>query len=263
MKTNKDLLEFEEQKKLYEKFSVDTLESLETLYYYILDEKPPLAFNIIYQKKYDENIDNYNGRNEITENIAIENFNISEINSMLDDLSDQELAVISRPILKAISVINMSDYESSLIPKLIEFQSVQQESISHRFTPIAYGMLPKDVKNFFSKFSYIGLDNFDKILDNTHHERLKDIKRVKNEALLIKRKKYNNVTTCTTTTISTYKLTDLKITLSSLTEIELSFFADLVKDAFESTNDNDMNELLKSIETEIQERPNKVNKKTV
>ena len=232
MKTEKNnLLEFEEQKALYDKFSVDTLESLDTLYYYVLEEKTPMSFNIIYQKKYEENADNYNGREEMTENIYLDNFDITEINNTLKDLSDQELAFISKPIYKAISNIDPCDPESKIGNKLKEFDKVFQQEIKKRFTPIYEGMLLKDVKNFFYKFSLAALENFDRILDYTGHERLDEIKRVKEEAYKSKKKKYTNNVVTTISDVLDFEYYKFAGKIEELTDLELDFFHSLVNDA--------------------------------
>lgn len=269
MKSN-NLLSFEDQKKLFERYSIDTLESLD-LIYDIIKEDTPLSFSIIFDKKYEENKDNYEGRNEYTYGTRIANFDISEIANSLNDLSDQELAYISTPVIKAISKINPDQQEIDLIPKLIEFEKAQQASLTNRFTPIYKGMLLKDIKNFFSKFSLSGLEYFDNILDYCNHDRINDIRRVKNEALDIKYKKYkNNVMTIPTE--KNFNLTKFKSTFSSLTDREMEFLHELVENAAmyldciqeysdyykEEIEDfdlndypiKDMNELLDSIEKE-------------
>lgn len=230
MKTS-NVLSFEEQKRLFERFSANTLESLDTLYYYILDENLPLSLKIISQQKYEENAENYNGRQEITEDLLFQWFDISEIIESLNDLSDEELTYISSPIIRAISKIDPTGKNLAITPKLLEFEKVQQEVLTKRVTPISNGMLPKDVKNFFKKFSLVGLEHFDEILDYTHHERIDDIRRVKNEALGIKHKKYTNNSTTTISSVDHFKLTNLKAAFSSLTDRELDFFHELVEDA--------------------------------
>ena len=271
MKKN-SLLEFGEQKELYDKFSVDTLESLDTIYYYIIDEKPPIAFNIIYQQKYEENADNYNGREELTESTLIDNIDISEITNNLKNLSDQELSVISRPIYKAISKADPSNPDLKLMKKLMEFNNEFNIEIEKRFTPIYEGMLPKDVKEFFLKFSLTGLEFFDNILDYTNHDRIDEIKRVRNEAIEAKHKRYTNNSTTTISTVTNYNLTQFKSSFKSLTDLELEFLHSLVEDAslyldsiqdysdyykeiIEDFDINDypielVNELLKLVETE-------------
>ena len=230
MKSN-NLLNYDDQKQLYEKYSVDTLESLDTLYYYVLEENAPMALNYIYQKKYEENADNYNGREELTESILLDNFDISEITNSLKDLSDQELAVIAKPIYKAISKTGLTNPESNIEKQLIEYDKAHQNEIEKRFTPIYKGMLLKDVKTFFLKFSLTGLEFFDNILDYTSHERIDEIRRVKNEALDIKHKRYTNNITNTLSTVRNCNLTQFKSSFSALTDFELEFLHTLVEDA--------------------------------
>ena len=230
MKSN-SLLSLDEQKKLYERYSVDTLESLDTLYYYIIDEKPPISFNIVYQKKYDENADNYNGREEVTESMLLDNFDISEITNSLKDLSDEELSVISKPIYKAISKTNPCDSESKLIQKLREFDKEFNKEIEKRFTPIYEGMLLKDVRDFFLKFGMIGLENFDTILNYCSHERKEEIRRVKNEAEESKSKKYKNSVSSLSTMPKDFRIVDFKAVFSTLTDLELEFLHSLVEEA--------------------------------
>ena len=226
---NNSLLSLDEQKKLYERFSVDTLESLDTLYYYIIEEKTPISFNIVYQKKYDENADNYNGRQEVTESMLLDWFDISEINNSLKDLSDEELSVISRPIFKAISKTNPCDNKSELSQKLREFDKAFNEEIEKRFTPIYEGMLPKDVKSLFLKFSPAGLEYFDNILNYSKNPRIDEIIRVRNEASDIKEKKYKN-NVMALKTVKDFNITKFKSVFSLLTDLELNFLHDLVEE---------------------------------
>ena len=227
---NNSLLNFEEQKKLFERFSVYTLESLEILYD-VIEQDSPLSFRIVFKKKYEENRDNYEGRNEYTYSTKIDNFDISEITNSINDLTDQELAYITNPIFKTISTINPREEEIKIIPKLLEFQKAHEASITNRFTPIYKGMLPKDVKNFFLKFSLVGLEFFDDILDYCSDPRINDIKRVKNEALEIKHKRYLNNNASTLSTVRNFKLSQLQASFSSLTDIEIEFFHGLIDDA--------------------------------
>ena len=228
---NKSLLEFEDEKKLYEKFSVDTLESLDTLFYYVLDEKTPISFNIVFQKKYDENADNYNGREETTEKMLLDNFDISEITNSLKYLSDNEFEVISKPICKAISITIPSETNTKLAQELIEFEQAHQEEIVKRITPIYKDMLQKDIKNLFSKFSIGGLEFFDNILNYVDHERIDDIKRAKNEALENKYKKYKGNVTTISDANKVFNLTQFKSSFPALTDLELEFLYGLVEEA--------------------------------
>ena len=230
VKTN-GLLDLNGQKKLFDRYNIYTLDSLD-LIYDIIGEDTPIGFNIIFDNKYEENRDNFEGMNEYTYGTRISNFDISEIISSLKDLSDEEFAYITRPIFKAISKgLEEGEKEVPILPKLIEFQTVHTKEVEKRFDPIYKGMLLKDVKSFFFKFSTAALENFDNILDYTNHERLEDIKRVRNEAYDSNIKKYQNNPVSSLSNIDCFKFYMFAGCIERLTDLELDFFYSLVEDA--------------------------------
>ena len=227
---NNNLLDLNEQKKLFDRYSINTLESLE-LIYEIIGEDTPIGFDIIFNKKYEENRDNYEGRNEYTYGTRLHNFDMSEIMDSLDDLSDQEFAYLTNPLFKALSVIKEDQPEAVLIPKIFAYKMAQEKSLNNRFTPVYKGMLLKDIKSFFFKFSTAALENFDNILDYTNHERLNDIKRVKDEAYDSNIRKYKNNPVTSLSNISCFKFPMFAGCIERLTDLELDFFHDLVETA--------------------------------
>ena len=53
MKKDKKLLSYEEEKKLFDKFSLDTLDSIDLLYD-AAEQESPTSFSVIFDKKYEE-----------------------------------------------------------------------------------------------------------------------------------------------------------------------------------------------------------------
>lgn len=230
MVKSNSLLDLDGQKKLFNRYNIDTLDSID-LIYDIIGENTPIGFNIIFDKKYEENRDNFEGRNEYTYGTRIDNFDISEITNSLEDLSDEEFAYITRPLFKAISTINPNDEEKIILPKLAEFQTSQSNEVAKRFTPIYKEMLLKDIKSFFFKFSTATLENFDSILDYTNHEQLDDIKRVRDEAYESIKRKYRNNPVASLSNTDNFKFYMFAGNLDKLNDLELGFFHNLVETA--------------------------------
>lgn len=230
MVKSNSLLDLDGQKKLFNRYNIDTLDSID-LIYDIIGENTPIGFNIIFDKKYEENRDNFEGMNEYTYGTRVDNFDISEIINSLKDLTDEEFAYITRPLFKAISTINPNDEEKTILPKLAEFQTSQSNEVAKRFTPIYEGMLLKDIKSFFLKFSTAALESFDNILDYTNHERLADIKRVRDEAFESNKRKYQNNPVTSLNNIDAFKFYMFAGNLDKLNNLELDFFHDLVENA--------------------------------
>ena len=257
----KVILDYDGQKKLYERYNITTLDSLETVYD-VLDINYPIALKVTLQKKYEDNYKNNEDIDEYYYSEKLRNFNISEIIDSLSDLSDEELKIITDPIFKAISSIKPEEQEIVLIPKLIEYQKAHTEEIEKRITPIENGMLLKDIKNFFLKFGFIELENFDRILNYYNHKNINDIKRVKNEALKIKHQKYIDNSVSTLSTIKDYELTKFQTIFNNLTDRELEFLYILVGNAsmnLESIQENksllqEISKLLDLIEKEKKDR---------
>ena len=85
MKKDKKLLSYEEEKKLFDKFSLDTLDSIDLLYD-AAEQESSTSFSVIFDKKYEEEVNkgNFEGRNEITRGTRIDNFDITEITDKFD-----------------------------------------------------------------------------------------------------------------------------------------------------------------------------------
>ena len=230
MVKSNSLLDLDGQKKLFNRYNIDTLDSID-LIYDIIGENTPIGFKIIFDKKYEENRDNFEGINEYTYGTRIDNFDISEITNSLEDLSDEEFAYITRPLFKAISTINPNDEEKIILPKLAEFQTSQSNEVAKRFTPIYKEMLLQDIKSFFFKFSTAALENFDSILDYTNHEQLDDIKRVRDEAYESIKRKYKNNPVASLSNTDNFKFYMFAGNLDKLNDLELDFFHDLVENA--------------------------------
>lgn len=231
MVKSNSLLDLDGQKKLFNRYNIYTLDSMD-LIYDMIDENTPIGFKIILDKKYEENRDNFEGMNEYTYETRVDNFNISEIINSLEDLSDEEFAYITRPIFRAISKENEGNEEiSPILPQLLEFQTSQSNEVAKRFTPIYKEMLLKDIKSFFFKFSTASLENFDSILDYTNHEQLDDIKRVRDEAYESIKRKYKNNPVASLSNTDNFKFYMFAGNLDKLNDLELDFFHDLVETA--------------------------------
>ena len=96
MKKDKKLLSYEEGKKLFDKFSLDTLDSIDLLYD-AAEQESSTSFSVIFDKKYEEEVNkgNFEGRNEITRGTRIDNFDkkvVCAIYSPKDDYGWPEIS---------------------------------------------------------------------------------------------------------------------------------------------------------------------------
>lgn len=223
-------LDYEEQKKLFDRFSIYTLDSIGVLYE-IQGKETPNSFDRIFDKKYEESRDDFEGMNEYPYCSVYENFNLEEIISNFNDLSDLELEYISKLVLETINIIKPDDKEFKIVPKLAEYEKSYADELVKRMTPIANSMIPETIEKFFRKYSITELKAFNSILKYSSLEGIDTIKRIKSEVLNSKLKSYKNNPVSTLTEIPELEVTRIAVEDAYLDDREIEFFRTLIEDA--------------------------------
>lgn len=185
---------FKELKKLFNKYDIYTLDSLEILYS-VSKQKLPLEFTIIQNKKFEENRDEFEGMNEYTYDTRLENFSLDEVIENLPNLTTEELKYITKLITNAIGSINPNQKEISIIPKLTDYIKKYNKEILERMSYVRDNISLSDLKSLFLKFHTYELHAFNDILEFANQDNMLDIKRIKNETagLVFHRRKYNSI----------------------------------------------------------------------
>ena len=190
---NKPILDFEGQKKFYNKFDYDTLETLEVLYE-VLEKKTPISFDIIYKRKSDIAVANgdFEGMNEYPSyEDLLDRFSLQKIIDKFKDLSDNEIKYITEIIKEALSTIEDDEEANKIIPELKRFLETQDNETTDRLSFVIGDTTENELMEFFNKYHVIELEAFDDILKYSALENLDTIKRNKNE---VYEKKYIKLT---------------------------------------------------------------------
>lgn len=226
-------LKYEEIKKLFDRYNMYTLDSIDLILKfaegYDLNDTNN-AFINIYNKKYNEERDNLEGRNEYDYITRLKNFNIDEIISSMEELSKEELKYLNDLVLAAVYHIKENKIESSMLPKLKEFMVYHDKELINYLKPTIDYLNEDEIKDFFNKYNVGELELFDLIFENTKSYNIKDIKKIKNE---VYNDKYAELTNNFEVGVMPKGTSVEKLSLKNklLNENELNFFHDLVEDA--------------------------------
>lgn len=226
-------LKYEEIKKLFDRYNMYTLDSIDLILKfaegYDLNDTNK-AFINIYNKKYNEERDNLEGRNEYDYITRLKNFNIDEIIGSMEELSKEELKYLNDLVLAAVYHIKENKIESSMLPKLKEFMVYHDKELINYLKPTIDYLNEDEIKDFFNKYNVGELELFDIIFENTKSYNIKDIKKIKNE---VYNDKYAELTNNFEVGVMPKGTSVEKLSLKNklLNENELNFFHDLVEDA--------------------------------
>ena len=179
---------YESEKKLFDKYNIYTLDSIGILFE-AAGIEAPLALTVIQKKKFKDNSEDLEGMNEYTYDTMLDNFNLDEVIEKLPELTNEELAYITKLITAALGTINPSQKELSIIPKLTDYLKHYNKEMGERITPIKNGFSLSDIRRFFMKFNDLEIDAFENILKYSNQDHMHEIKRVKNE---VRQVKYRN-----------------------------------------------------------------------
>ena len=231
MKKDKKLLSYEEEKKLFDKFSLDTLDSIDLLYD-AAEQESPTSFSVIFDKKYEEEAKkgNFEGRNEITRGTRIDNFDITEITDKFDELTKKERKYIMLLIEVAIDKINPDQTEFKIIPKLAECVKTYAEAVKNETTILSCGMTIGDLEHFFKKFNLAELEVLEPVLVYNDHPDIEEIRKIKEKvhnAKIMEASKPGSYRARSTR--NSVRINDLQRKNYKLTNKELGLFHDLVE----------------------------------
>lgn len=168
MKKNKLNLNYNQIRNLLDKYGLYTLDSFEILLrfvknYDLLDTN--LAFINIYNKKYQENINNFNGRNDYDYITRIMNFDIAEIINSVDKLSQEELTYLNNLVEDAKKNIKPDSLEANILPNLSEFVYSQESKKLKSKLPTIEDLSSEDIEKLFNKYNVVELEAFISILE--------------------------------------------------------------------------------------------------
>ena len=226
-------LKYEEIKKLFERYDMYTLDSIDLILKFAKDydlDETNKAFINVYGKKYNDERENLEGRNEYDYISRLRNFDLDEIINNMEELSKEELEYLNNLVKSAESHIKDTNKESSMLYKLEEFMVYHDKEVMDFLKPTVDYLNEEEIKEFFNKYNVGELELFDLIFENVKSYNIRDIKRIQNQ---VYDEKYEELTNnfevgilpegaCVESLSKKDKL---------LNENELNFFHDLVEDA--------------------------------
>lgn len=182
-------MSYEELKDLFNRYSWSTLDSLDILFTFVDKynlNNTNLAFINVFRKKYMENIDNFEGRNEYDYITRINNFDLSEITDNTNLLNKYEINYFKNISENALANIDEKDeLRKKIIPsikKLISKCSLPSlETIDDDFTK-------EELDSFFDKYTTLELQAFGVLLGFVNDYELANIIKSYNK---VQNKKYS------------------------------------------------------------------------
>ena len=145
---------------LFNKFSIDALESLETILKY--SDKNMELYSVIgniLSKKYEEEKNDFEGMNEYDVICRVLNFNLAEIKSNVDSMSSEELFILKELLDTAITKISPELIEAAIVPIL-------KENIDAINSKLPDDLSDKEIEKLLSKCSILELDAIYTIVQN-------------------------------------------------------------------------------------------------
>ena len=279
---NKLNLNYNQIKNLLEKYELETLESFDVLLncvedYYDLEETNNAYINV-YRKKYLENIEEFEGRNEyLSYGMQVNNFDITEMIDKIDELNEEELIYLNTMVNQALKCTKPDAIEAKVLPKLLEFKNVQEAKTQKKGLPTIDGLDEKDIEKLFNKYNVVELEVFLSILEYVIDYDTTQIAKIINK---VYKEKYELLQSNYEVGVKPtgFKLSDLGKVNELLSEDELEFIhtmienasmylesiqssEDEIKEIFEEFDSGDypvleMSNFLDSIEQEQEERKN-------
>lgn len=160
-------MEYTKTKELFNRYHSLTIDSLDVLLDYI--EEPVLikVLKELSKQKYEENNDDYNGRNEFDSITRILSFDLSEIVEKFYKLDEEELEYLQNITKEVSKKINEEDeIEGTLKPKLEKFDKDCFNQITELHKKSPGPISDESLEEFFEKYSIVELLAFDKIFEN-------------------------------------------------------------------------------------------------
>ena len=230
-------MEYTKTKELFNRYNSHTLDSVEVLLDYI--EEPVLrkAIKELSKQKYEEEQEEYEGRNEFDSITRILSFDLSEIEEKFYKLDDEEANYLKTISMEVSKKLNEQDYrEENLKSKLNKFADDCNRYIMelHQEAP---GPIPDDeLEELFEKYDVASLMAFDKIFENVIKYNMSNSRAIKK--IVLNRKyfemKINDEPIPETHEITVEKIskrTEELVKNKELTENEAYYLSDIVEDA--------------------------------
>ena len=209
---------------LFNKFSIDALESLETILKY--SDKNMELYSVIgniLNKKYEEEKIEFEGMDEYDTICRVLNFNLAEIKSNVDSMSKEELFILKELLDTAINKIS---------PELIEATIVHilEENVAVINSKLPDDLSDKEIYNLLCKCSILELDAIYTIVQNAEDmDRVRICEIIKEE---YKRRHFKNRPYCHISFGEIeHGLYDLLENISKFNLRELKFLEPLTEDA--------------------------------
>ena len=176
-------MKLDEIKELFEKIElITTLDSIGILLPYIDDSSIDTVFNIVYRKKYEQCIEEFEGINEYDYICKILNFDLSELKRNIKLFSQKELLFIQYIIKSALTDIERNELTNKIIPILNEYKQIGTEQFLKEINE-------KKLEDFFNKYNVNELYTLDIIL-NYNNQCVKEYKQILNNILKEKEREY-------------------------------------------------------------------------
>ena len=230
-------MEYTKTKELFNRYNSHTIDSVEVLLDYI--EEPVLrkAIKELSKQRYEEDREEYEGRNEFDSITRILSFDLSEIEEKFYKLDDEEAKYLKTISMEASKKLNEQDYrEENLKSKLKTFADDCNRYIMELHLE-APGPIPDDeLEELFEKYDVPSLMAFDKIFENVIRYNMSNSRAIKK--IVLQRKiiemRINDETIPENYEISVEKIskrTDELVKNKELTENEAYYLSDIVEDA--------------------------------
>lgn len=169
-----------EIKELFDKLELmPTLDSIGMLLPYTDDINPTIAFKMIYNRKYLECTEEFEGLNEYDYITQVLNFDLSELKKNIELFSQKELAFLKYIINNALTNIEKNELTNRIITILNEYKDIGNDK----------SLEENNLENFFSKFDYNEIYVLDIILGYNCDPHVKNYRGTLNKILQAKENK--------------------------------------------------------------------------
>ncbi len=182
-------MKIEELKELFNKYSIDTLDSLGLLIGLVNTnhmENVLIAYKYVYARKFLENSECYEGMNEYDDICMLLNFNMTEVLYNLNKLNDKELEFIISIAEKALMVMESDTKKySSMITELevLLDRCRNGKAILPSVETADEEFTIKELEYFFRKYTYAELAYMNIIFDYVFGYEMDRIKKVYSKIL--------------------------------------------------------------------------------
>ncbi len=158
---------------LFKKFNIDTLDSIGILLQYTknLSRETNFAFISVYREKALETRNEFEGINEYDYICKVNNFNLSEIESIVDSLNKEELKYLIILINNAYNNIDKDSIENKILSELKDSLDLINSKLNNELTK-------KELETFFNKYSLQELNTLSMVFEYVHEYSIDKIKMV-------------------------------------------------------------------------------------